>query len=159
MDTIQIVDYQPQWAADFKRLNIAWISRYFVVEPHDLEQLDNPQEYILNKGGHIFFAREENKIVGTVALIKVDASTMELAKMAVDETSQGKGVGRQLCEAAIEKARQLGTRHLFLESNRKLTPALALYAKVGFREVPLQPTPYSRADIRMAMDFTLPIVY
>lgn len=29
-------------AADFRRLNIAWIERLFAVEPHDLAVLDDP---------------------------------------------------------------------------------------------------------------------
>ncbi|MDJ1484696.1 GNAT family N-acetyltransferase [Cytophagaceae bacterium YF14B1] len=153
METIRILDYQPQFAEDFKRLNIAWISKYFVVEPHDLEQLDHPHEHILHDGGQILFALQGNTVVGTVALVKVDDTTMELAKMAVDENVRGLGIGKKLCLAAIEKARESGTKHLFLESNRKLAPALALYTTVGFQEVAMQDTPYSRADIRMAMDF------
>lgn len=152
METVQIIDYESQYAGSFKTLNIAWISKYFAVEPHDLEQLDHPEEHILQPGGHIFFAQMGNAIVGTVALVRVDATTMELAKMAVDENIRGKGIGKQLCLAAIEKARQPGTKHVVLESNRKLTPALNLYRAVGFQEVSMVETPYSRADIRMAMD-------
>ncbi len=153
MDTIQIIDYEPQYAEDFKRLNIAWIQKYFVVETHDLEQLDHADEYILQNGGHILFAKAGSALVGTVALIRVSEKEMELAKMAVDESVQGQGIGKKLCLAAIDKAKQVGTKHLFLESNRKLAPALKLYQSVGFQEVAMVETPYARADIRMAMDF------
>ena len=75
----------------------------------------------------------------------------ELAKMAVSPQAQGRGIGRSLCLAAIEYARQVGAKVVWLESNRILTPALTMYANVGFREVPRVPTPYDRADIRMEM--------
>jgi hypothetical protein len=32
---VEIIDYAPQYAADFKRLNIAWLERYFYVEALD----------------------------------------------------------------------------------------------------------------------------
>ncbi|HLL97323.1 MAG TPA: GNAT family N-acetyltransferase, partial [Spirosoma sp.] len=73
----------------------------------------------------------------------------ELAKMAVSPTMQGQGIGKMLCMTALNYARQLGVKTVWLESNRVLTPALTLYEQVGFREVPRVETPYARADIRM----------
>ena len=40
----------------FRALNEEWISNYFVMEEADYKALDNPQEYILDKGGQIFVA-------------------------------------------------------------------------------------------------------
>ena len=151
MHEVTIIDYQEIYQPDFKRLNLAWISRYFTVEPHDLEQLDDPQHYILQGGGHILLAKIETDIVGTVAMVRVAAGVWELAKMAVDEAFQGRQIGHRLGEAAIAWARQQQGREIFLESNRRLTTALALYQRLGFQEVPLQETPYARADIKMSM--------
>ena len=151
MNDISIIPYSPDYQADFKRLNIEWISRFFTVEPHDLEQLDHPEIHVLSNNGQIFFARIGDEIVGCVAMVNVGESVFELAKMAVSPTIQGKGIGKKLCLAAINYARQLGAKTVWLESNRVLTPALTMYASVGFREVPSIPTPYSRADIRMEM--------
>jgi putative acetyltransferase len=77
------------------------------------------------------------------------ATGFELAKMAVSPTMQGQGIGKMLCMTALNYARQLGVKTVWLESNRVLTPALTLYEQVGFREVPRVETPYARADIRM----------
>ena len=154
MDTqLVITDYAPEFRADFKRLNIAWISKYFTVETHDLEQLDDPEHHILAPGGLIFLAHLDGQVVGTVALVPMpETGVFELAKMAVDEAYQGRQIGKKLGEALITRARALGARRIVLESNRRLAPALALYERLGFREVPLVPTPYARADIRMEMD-------
>ena len=151
MTSTSIIPYSPDYQPDFKRLNIEWISRYFTVEQHDLEQLDQPEVYVLPNNGQIFFAKIDNDVVGCVAMVNTGETGFELAKMAVSPTAQGKGIGKQLCLAAIDYARQLGVKTVWLESNRILTPALTMYASVGFREVPSVPTPYSRANIRMEM--------
>lgn len=151
MDDLSIIDYHPDYQADFKRLNVAWISRYFRLESHDLEQLDDPEHHVLRDGGHILLAKTGSDIVGTVALVQVRPGSWELAKMAVDEAFQGRQIGKRLGEAAIAWVRQQGGQEIFLESNRRLAPALALYQRLGFEEVPLEETPYARADIKMAM--------
>jgi septum formation topological specificity factor MinE len=53
-ESIQIESYQPQYKEAFKTLNLEWIQKYFKVEPHDVEQLENPEKYILESGGQIF---------------------------------------------------------------------------------------------------------
>ena len=160
MTNISIIPYTAQYQTDFKRLNIEWISRYFTVEPHDEEQLDHPEVHVLPNQGQIFLAKRlsvedgqsTDEIVGCVAMVNMGASGFELAKMAVSPAVQGQGVGRMLGEAALDYARQLGIKTVWLESNRRLTPALTLYRKLGFKEVPLIPTPYARADIRMEIN-------
>ncbi|GAB3554420.1 GNAT family N-acetyltransferase [Spirosoma fluminis] len=162
MSAISIIPYTADYQPDFKRLNIEWISHYFTVEPHDLEQLDHPERYVLPNQGQIFLAKRlsdqsgngptKEEIVGCVAMVNMGASGFELAKMAVSPTAQGRGVGRMLCEAALSYARQIGIKTVWLESNRRLTPALTLYQNVGFREVPRVETPYARADIRMEIN-------
>lgn len=161
MNDVSIFPYSPNYQPDFKRLNLEWISRYFAVEPHDLEQLDHPEVHVLPGHGQIFFAAIGEEVVGCVAMVNTgtpdhgipeqDLTEFELAKMAVSPKAQGKGIGKKLCLAAIGYARQLGVRKVWLESNRILTPALTMYESVGFREVPSVPTPYARADIRMEM--------
>ena len=151
MNDISIIPYSPEYQPDFKRLNVEWIQKYFRVEPHDLEQLEDPEKYVLPNGGQIFFAKIGDQIVGCVAMVNMGETGFELAKMAVSPVAQGKGIGRMLCIAAVDYARELGVKTVWLESNRILTPALTMYASVGFREVPSIPTPYARADIRMEM--------
>ncbi|MCX6219249.1 GNAT family N-acetyltransferase [Spirosoma sp.] len=156
MNDVSIIPYSLQYQDDFKRLNIEWISHYFAVEPHDLEQLDHPEIYVMPRNGQIFFAKIGEEVVGCVAMVNTSTSEQgvaefELAKMAVSPTAQGKGIGKKLCLAAIDYARQLDVKKVWLESNRILTPALTMYESVGFREVLSIPTPYARADIRMEM--------
>ena len=152
MPDITIIPYAPEYQPDFKRLNVEWISRYFTVEPHDEEQLDHPELHVLPNDGQIFLAKLGDEIVGCTAMVNMGASGFELAKMAVSPAMRGRGIGKQLALAAIEYARQKGIKTVWLESNRVLTPALTMYERVGFREVPRVPTPYARADIRMEIN-------
>jgi DNA-binding MarR family transcriptional regulator/GNAT superfamily N-acetyltransferase len=149
---VQILDYAPEYQADFKRLNVEWIEQYFRVEPADLKALDEPEAYILHQGGHIWLAAYRGAIVGTCALIKMDDQAYELAKMAVSPTAQGLGIGSRLGEAAVAKARALGAGRVYLESNTQLGPALNLYHKLGFRKtVAGAPSPYERCNIQMEL--------
>lgn len=148
---VTIIDYLPELKQQFTEMNLEWISHYFKVEAHDIEQLENPEAYILSKGGRIYFAQYDGQIIGTVALIKVDEKTYEMAKMAVRPQFKGIGAGEKLGKHLIDEAKKLGCKYLFLESNQKLTPALTLYKKLGFVEVPIGETPYERADYKAEM--------
>ncbi|MBC6991836.1 GNAT family N-acetyltransferase [Hymenobacter sp. BT491] len=148
----EIILYRPEHQPAFRALNHEWITHYFQLEEPDNRMLDDPQGYILDQGGHIFMASYQGQLVGTCALLRETDAVFELAKMAVTPSAQGLGIGRLLGEAAIAKARALGIRQLELLSNRRLSPALALYRKLGFVEAPLPASEYQRADIRMVLD-------
>ncbi len=144
--------FKEVYALDFGRLNYEWLEKYFEIEAHDSVMLDNPTSYIIDKGGEIIVAIDRKIIIGTVALIRIDDNLVELAKMAVTEGYQGKRIGVRLLEKAISCAQEMGFKTIMLESNRTLIPALTLYRKFGFKEVPLNPnTPYKRADIKMEL--------
>jgi DNA-binding MarR family transcriptional regulator/GNAT superfamily N-acetyltransferase len=150
---VHIVDYKPAYLEAFKRLNEEWISKYFKMETADHKALDNPQKNIIAKGGHILVALYNNEPVGVCALIKMDDPVYEyeLAKMAVSPAAQGKNIGWLLGKAAIDKARSLGVKKLYLESNTILQPAINLYHKLGFQKVVGHATPYERCNIQMEL--------
>jgi GNAT superfamily N-acetyltransferase/DNA-binding MarR family transcriptional regulator len=149
---ILIVDYQPAYKAAFKQLNEEWITTWFKMEEADYKSLDHPEEYIINKGGHLLFALDKGEAVGTCGLIRIDDESFELAKMAVSPKAKGKGIGELLGNAIIEKARQAGAKKLILESNTILKPAISLYHKLGFKKVAGVPSPYERSNIRMELN-------
>ena len=148
---IKIIDYSAEFKDDFRQLNYEWINQHFQLEESDRQSLNHPEEKILLPGGHIYLALYNNKTVGTCALIKVNDDTYELAKMSVTQSSRGKGIGWLLGEATIAKARELGAKTVFLESNTMLKPAIALYSKLGFRKIVGKPSPYKRCNIQMEL--------
>ena len=149
---VTIVEYRPELAPAFAALNRAWIERHFTVEALDAAAFADPARHIIEPGGQILFALAGGEVAGTCALIPHGPGTFELAKMAVAEGLRGRGVGDKLMTAAIAWCRTLGARRLVLVSNSKLTPALALYRKHGFHDVPVDPeNDYARADVQMVL--------
>ncbi len=86
----------PAHAEAFSKLNEEWLQKYFTIEPHDREMLDDPAGYIINPGGTIFLAQRNDEFVGTCAMIPAPRQEFELAKMAVTERMQGRQIGKRL---------------------------------------------------------------
>lgn len=151
--SVKIVAYEEKYQTAFKALNEQWISTYFKMEEADYKALDNPQTYILDRGGKIFVALYENKPVGVCALIKMDDPDydFELAKMAVSPKIQGKNIGWLLGQAIVQAAKDSGASKIYLESNTILKPAINLYQKLGFVKVVGRSTPYARCNIQMEL--------
>ncbi len=149
---MEIISYEAQYAEDFKQLNIEWLEKFFWVEPHDEEVLGNPEKYIIAPGGNIFFVRENEKIIGTVALMKIEDGIFELTKMAVIPAAQGRNIGQKLMEHTLDFARRKGWKKLIIYSNRKFENAIYIYKKFGFKEIPIEEdNPYVRGDIKMEL--------
>src|SRR5581483_10877480 len=104
------------------------------------------------KGGRVLFALADGQAVGCCALMALADGGFELAKMAVADAYKGRGLGRALMAAAVERARAAGAPRLYLETNSGLAPALALYRSFGFADItPAEPSPYARADVCMEL--------
>jgi GNAT superfamily N-acetyltransferase len=152
---LEIISFKNDYANNFYKLNIEWLKTYFYVEPFDEEVLSKPEIYIINKGGFIFFAKNNDDIVGTVALMPTDTTNVfELTKMAVSPKHRGFKIGQQLMQHCIDFVKDNNFKGLMLYSNTKLENAIYIYKKYGFIEVPLEPnSPYARSDIKMELIF------
>ena len=152
---MKIVEYAGAAHAErFAALNREWIERYFAMEAADEAVFADPERYILQGGGAIVFAQrdDDQALVGTCALQMHGPQLAELAKMAVTPSAQGAGAGRLLGEAVIDRARKRGVRRLFLDTNSVLQPAISLYKKLGFIEVPRpEDSRYARSDTYMEL--------
>ena len=152
---IRIVEYDERWREDFAQLNIEWLEQWFSVEPIDLEVLGDPETHILRDGGNVLFAIDENDVaIGCVALRHHGDGTYELTKMSVAPNLRGAGIGRLLMQAALAAFQANSGRMLYLESNQKLEPALALYESAGFvhRDRPDGPSKYTRSNVYMVWE-------
>lgn len=148
---LEIVPYAPALREHFFRLNAQWLERHFRIEDIDRAVLGDPQRYILEPGGAIFFACLGEEVIGTCALLQESPGVFELTKMGVDETFRGLGAGKRLLEACIAEFHRRNGRTLFLESNSRLETALRMYEKAGFVMQPaVRPgSHYQRADVYM----------
>ncbi|MCK6695319.1 MAG: branched-chain amino acid aminotransferase [Thermoanaerobaculia bacterium] len=148
---IQISSWHPDFREAFYRLNRAWIEADYPLEPLDIAVLSDPEKHILAAGGSILAATERGTVVGVVALRPYGGERCyELTKMAVDLPWRSRGIGKMLMRAALDEARRMGATRVILYSNTRTSgPAVQLYRKMGFREIPLEQGVYQRADIKM----------
>jgi|ERR1051326_1739345 len=148
---IEIISYSDEYADDFKQLNLEWLNKFNLAESHDLKILNDPKGTILDGGGCIFLATEEDKVIGTAGLAKDGDLVFELVKMSVAPAFQGRGIGKILLERCLEKARELKAKKIFLYSNSQLTTAITLYKKYGFVHVDASNSPLVTADVKMEL--------
>jgi putative acetyltransferase len=146
----EVVPYREEWRDAFERLNRDWIETWFALEDADRETFRDPVGKIVKPGGQIFFVVEGGEVLGTCAVLRHGPEVHEIAKMAVAAEARGRGYGDLLMEAAIGFSRRTGARRIVIVSNTRLAPAIRLYRKHGFVQVPLAADQrYERADIQL----------
>ena len=150
----EVKAFRREWREHFYRINAEWLERYWSLEEIDRHVLSQPEKYVLDPGGAIFFALIDGEVIGTCALLQESPGVFELTKMGVETGWRGVGAGRALIEAAIAEFRKRRGKTLFLESNAKLKAALTLYESAGFVHHPA-PRPgshYQRSDVYMVYE-------
>jgi DNA-binding MarR family transcriptional regulator/ribosomal protein S18 acetylase RimI-like enzyme len=149
---ITIVPYETAYSSSFKKLNEEWLNEYFELEAEDHKILGNPEKYIIEKGGTLFFAVTQNKIVGTVAVSNHGRGIFELNKMAVTKKFRNQSIGSMLMEKAIAFSKMKKAKQLYLETNLKLRSAIHVYEKFGFlKDAPLPKSKYKRSNLKMIL--------
>ena len=76
---------------------------------------------------------DQDKLIGTVALKKLDENTVELKAMYLDRSYRGKGLGRRLMNKIVDEAKRLGYESIVLDSMSQYKDALRLYERTGFK--------------------------
>jgi GNAT superfamily N-acetyltransferase len=86
--------------------------------------------------GRLLLAEYENKVVGCVALHKLEAGICEMKRLYLRPTARGKGLGRILANRIIAEARQIGYQRMRLDTvEPAMKDAVAMYRKLGFKEI------------------------
>ena len=98
-------------------------------------------------------AREDGRVVGTVQVVRADAENgvhrAEVQRLAVLAELRGGGVGRQLLEAAVERARGMGIRLLWLTTHAD-TGSDRFYEAVGWSRLGTVPAYSAKPDGTLA---------
>ena len=90
---------------------------------------------IADPNTHLFVARDDGTVVGSLTLIIFRSPTGVRARIedvVVAESARGKGIGRLLTDAAIERARTIGAKAIGLTSRPSREAANGLYQAMGF---------------------------
>ncbi len=139
----------PQHAAALVRLNEAWIAEYFELEEDDLALVRDPLR-LVRDGAALLTLTDRGEVIGGGVLVPEEPGVVLLARMAVAAPERGKGWGRILLAAALQRAQALGAGRVRLFSNTRLAAAIHLYRAHGFEVVARGPHPrYRRCDIVM----------
>jgi GNAT superfamily N-acetyltransferase len=148
----KLVTYRSYWKDYFEYLNRFWLEEFFEVEPADEAIFKDPYSSIIKPGGQIFFILDPETPVGTCAVIPVSNDEFELSKMAVEPTYRRQGYGARLMEASLNFAREASAQKITLITHTKLSNAIRLYQRYGFRKIPYtQDSRYQKCNVRMEL--------
>lgn len=104
--------------------------------PMELLLLADPSAELVHEylaRGTCFLAEQEGEVIGVYVLLPTRPGTIELVNVAVAESHQGQGIGKQLVLHAIETAKALGCQTIEVGTGSTSISQLALYQKCGFR--------------------------
>ena len=146
-----LINYEDRYLEDFRRLNLEWLEKFNLVESHDLEVLNHPRENVIDRGGFIFLLKEDDAIIGTAGIFKMNDQEYEIIKMTVAPEHRGKKFGELLLEHCINQAKEMKASRLILYSNSNLQVAIRMYEKFGFKHTAVTDAPFETADIKMEL--------
>jgi len=84
--------------------------------------------------GIILLAEIDGSPVGCAMTHALDETTAEIKRLYVTDAARGHGVAARLIHALMDQACKDGYTRVVLDTSKNLTPARALYAKLGFVE-------------------------
>ena len=108
-------------------------------------------------GGALLLAGDR----GCIALRNIVDGVCEMKRMFVRPAGRGKGLGRELAIAIVNRGAELGYREMVLDTLEQLAPAIRLYEGLGFAECepyyenPLRDVVYMRKALRLREDSSL----
>lgn len=94
---------------------------------------------------------DNNNIIGTAALKKLNNEHCELKSLYLLEQYHKKGLGYRLLKTALLKAQQVGYKKIYLDTLSSSKKAISLYEKMGFIQIERYNT-NDKADIFMVLN-------
>lgn len=116
-----------------------------------MSDIDNVQSHYFDSNGTFLVLFDENRVVGTGAIRKLDDETCELKRMWFLKEYRGKGNGLQMAQMLFDFAKQAGYKkvRLDLANEERQSQALKFYKKLGF--YPIERYNNSPCDVFMEM--------
>jgi GNAT superfamily N-acetyltransferase len=133
----------------------AWLEINLCFQNFDKELAGLPGDYA-PPSGRLLLAFVDDQMSGCVALRDIGKGTCEMKRLYLRPKFRGKGLGRELAEAIISEARQIGYRRMCLDTlPGKMDQAIAMYGSLGFKEI----EPYYDNPVQGAKFMELSLVH
>jgi putative acetyltransferase len=117
-----------------------------------LYDMDDLQESYVDNGGIFLVMTDNDRIIGTGAIRKIDDEVCELKRVWLLFEYHGQGLGYRMIQELLSFAREKGYRRIRLETDRDAqSRAYNLYRRLGFYEIPR----YSNNEDDAAMEMDL----
>ena len=131
---MKLIKYTNSYQKDVKDFVIAAHDEFNFPYDRKLDyDLDNPDKYYNNRGGMFYLLLDNEKVIGTAAVKKLDDKTAALKRLYVNKNYRGKGLGLQLFTEALDFCRENKIAKVVLDTNIKQKAAQKLYEKNGFK--------------------------
>jgi len=117
-----------------------------------LQDMDEVQQTYFDNEGIFLVLTDDDQIIGTGAICKVDNEICGLKRLWLLSEYHGQGLGYRMIQELFAFARQKGYQRVWLETDRAAQRrAFDLYKRLGFYEIP----GYSNHEDETAMEMML----
>jgi GNAT superfamily N-acetyltransferase len=111
-----------------------WLQIDLCFQNFEKELANLPGEYT-PPTGRLLLAYEDSRLAGCIALRRIDDGVCEMKRLFLRKQFRGRGLGRQLIEAIIREAKQIGYERMRLDTlPPKMNDAIGLYRSYGFKQ-------------------------
>lgn len=137
---------------DFLIKNDTEFAEYLQIQNYDAELQNLNTKYGL-PAGRLYLAYYDGELAGCIGLKKIDMNNCEMKRLYVRPQFRGKHIGRMLAEKIIHDAREIGYKHMLLDTLSFLKSAVFMYKKLGFYEIdsyndsPMDTSIYMKLDL------------
>lgn len=101
----------------------------------EFKDMDNVEVHYFQNDGLFLAAFDDETLIGSGAIRKLDPKTAELKRMWLLESYHGQGIGYRIITQLFEFARAQQYEQVFLQSSPEQTRALNFYRRLGFHEM------------------------
>ena len=144
---IVVESFSPRYANEVGQLisNIQRVEFEIPITLTEQPDLTDIPSFYQKGDGNFWVALENDKVVGTVALLDIGNKQLALRKMFVHESFRGSqfGTAKILLETSLKWAKSRGITEIFLGTTSKFLAAHRFYEKYGFVEISQEQLPKS----------------
>ncbi|MCK9186134.1 GNAT family N-acetyltransferase [Candidatus Gracilibacteria bacterium] len=132
---IKILPYTEKYKDDVINLILdIWENEfdYKDVERPDIYNI--PKFYQKNKDSNFWLALSDNKLVGTIGIIKKSDGSAHLKRMAVKKELRKQGLGEKLLQTVLEFSKKHKIKTIYIGTVPENTEAIKFYKNHGFKK-------------------------